>query len=78
MKSALQKPAWWLLLSGMLLLPLTVTAQPEAIDLSTRGPQVGEAIPEFSLPDQNGQVWNQDTILGPNGAMLVFIRSADW
>ena len=78
MKSALQKPAWWLLLSGMLLLPLTVTAQPEAIDLSTRGPQVGEAIPEFSLPDQHGETRTLESVLGPNGALLLFHRSADW
>lgn len=50
----------------------------ELIDLSQRGPQVGDSIPQFSLPDQNGELWDQDSILGPNGAMLVFIRSADW
>ena len=66
-------------LAASLLLTMSVaSAQREAIDLSTRGPLVGEAIPEFSLPDQNGKVWTQDSILGPNGMMLVFIRSADW
>jgi hypothetical protein len=66
------------LAAGLLLLASTASAQREAIDLSARGPQVGESVPEFSLPDQNGKVWNQDSILGPNGMMLVFVRSADW
>ena len=66
------------LLIASLLFPFIANAQRETIDLSTRGPQVGERIPEFSLPDQNGEVWTEESILGPNGAMLVFIRSADW
>lgn len=53
-------------------------AQAERIDISQRGPSVGEAIPEFTLRDQNGETWTQDSILGPDGAMLVFVRSADW
>jgi hypothetical protein len=42
------------------------------------GPATGERIPSFSLPDQTGRVQSLDTIAGPNGAMLVFYRSADW
>ena len=42
------------------------------------GPQVGEQVPGFSLPDQNGQIRTLESILGPNGAMLLFYRSADW
>ncbi|MDG2174802.1 MAG: hypothetical protein P8M72_01500 [Gammaproteobacteria bacterium] len=60
------------------LLSFSLFAQPETIDLSTRGPQVGETLPEFSLPDQNGDLWTQESILGENGTMLVFLRSADW
>ena len=48
------------------------------IDVASLGPQVGEQVPEFSLPDQNGQVHTLESILGPNGAMLLFHRSADW
>ena len=48
------------------------------VDVSKLGPQVGEQVPDFSLPDQNGHVWTRDSIMGPNGAMLVFFRSADW
>jgi hypothetical protein len=52
--------------------------EPSQIDVTELGPQVGELVPEFSLPDQSGQIWTRDSIMGPNGAMLVFIRSADW
>ncbi len=48
------------------------------IEVASLGPQVGEQVPDFSLPDQNGRVWTRDSILGPNGAILLFHRSADW
>ena len=48
------------------------------VDVSALGPQVGEQVPDFSLPDQNGKIWTRQSIMGPNGAMLVFVRSADW
>jgi len=47
------------------------------IDVSKLGPQVGEQVPDFSLPDQNGEIWTRQSIMGPRGAMLVFVRSAD-
>ena len=52
--------------------------EPSQIDVAELGPQVGEIVPDFSLPDQNGEVWTRDSIMGPRGAMLVFVRSADW
>ena len=61
--------------------PLPAMAQPpprQKIDLSKLGPQVGERVPEFSLKDQNGKTRTLQSIMGPKGAMLVFIRSADW
>ncbi|MDP6581627.1 MAG: hypothetical protein QF681_13315 [Vicinamibacterales bacterium] len=48
------------------------------VDVASLGPQVGEGVPDFSLPDQNGRVRTRDSILGPNGAILLFHRSADW
>ena len=50
----------------------------EAIDVASLGPQIGERVPEFSLPDQNGRIQTLESIMGPNGAMLLFHRSADW
>ena len=50
----------------------------EPIDVASLGPQVGEKIPDFALPDQYGRIQTLDTIMGERGAMLVFHRSADW
>jgi hypothetical protein len=50
----------------------------DRIDVSTLGPQVGERVPEFSLRDQNGRTQTLQSIMGARGAMLVFVRSADW
>ncbi len=47
-------------------------------ELAKLGPQVGERVPGFSLPDQNGRVHTLASLLGRNGTMLVFFRSADW
>jgi hypothetical protein len=48
------------------------------VDVSRLGPQVGQRVPDFSLPDHTGRVRTLDSIMGPRGAMLVFLRSADW
>ncbi len=56
----------------------TSTPTRTRIDVSKLGPQVGERVPDFSLPDQNGQLQNLNSIIGPNGALLLFHRSADW
>ena len=48
------------------------------IDVASLGPQVGDRVPAFSLPDQNGQIQTRESVLGPNGAILLFHRSAGW
>jgi hypothetical protein len=48
------------------------------VGATATGPSVGAIIPKFALPDQNGKIQTLDSIAGPKGAMLVFIRSADW
>ena len=67
-----------LLLAGTALTHLAGTALAQKIDVSKLGPQVGEQIPAFRLTDQFGNVQTPESILGPKGAMLVFVRSADW
>lgn len=57
---------------------LAVAQSRTPVDVAALGPQVGERVPEFSLPDQNGQIQTLPSITGPNGAMLLFHRSADW
>lgn len=60
--------------------PAASTAQepPRKIDVTTLGPQVRERIPDFKLQSGEGKWWTRDSIMGPQGAMLVFSRSADW
>ena len=56
----------------------TSTPTRTRIDVSELGPQVGERVPDFSLQDQNGETRTLQSIMGSKGAMLVFVRSADW
>lgn len=53
--------------------------QPKAsVDVQKLGPQLGERVPDFSLPDQRGEMHTLQSLMGPKGAILVFFRSADW
>ncbi len=54
------------------------TPTPAAPDVKKLGPQVGEKVPDFSLPDQRGQTQTLSSLMGPKGLVLVFNRSADW
>jgi hypothetical protein len=56
----------------------STTSMSQKVDVSRLGPQVGERVPDFSLRDQNGRMQTLQSIMGPKGAMLVFVRSADW
>jgi len=42
------------------------------------GPAIGEKVPDFSLPDQHGKSRALRELMGPQGVLLVFSRSADW
>ena len=57
---------------------LALGAEREAIVVANLGPQVGEQVPDFELSDQFGEIHNLESVMGPNGAMLLFHRSADW
>ena len=48
------------------------------IDVETLGPKVGDGLPAFSLRDQHGEARSLTSLLGSNGAVIVFFRSADW
>jgi hypothetical protein len=69
-----------ILTTVVLLATFSVRAQNSRarVDVSRLGPQVGERVPDFSLPDQTGRLRNLKSIMGPRGAMVVFLRSADW
>jgi hypothetical protein len=49
-----------------------------AIDVQRLGPQVGDIVPAFSLPDHTGTLRSLADVLGAKGGLLVFSRSADW
>jgi len=62
-----------------LLVAATVGAQDaRRINVGRLGPQVGQVVPDFNLPDQHGEIRSLTSLLGPKGAVLVFFRSADW
>ena len=50
----------------------------QGIDIDELGPQVGDRVPDFTLPDQYGKEHSLESLLGPDALVLVFIRSADW
>jgi peroxiredoxin len=50
----------------------------QKVEVSKLGPQVGERVPDFTLPDQQGRDRTLQSVMGPRGAMIVFVRSADW
>ena len=59
-------------------LPALAQQVPQKIDVSRLGPQAGDVAPDFRLQDAQGKAWTRDSIMGPRGAMLAFMRSADW
>ena len=54
------------------------TAERQPIVVADLGPQVGELVPDFEMVDQFGNTHDLESVMGPNGAMLLFHRSADW
>ena len=42
------------------------------------GPEIGQAVPAFSVADQTGTMQTLKSVMGPKGVLLVFYRSADW
>jgi hypothetical protein len=47
-------------------------------DRQRTGPEIGAKVPDFTLPDQSGRSRSLHDLMGPNGLLLVFSRSADW
>lgn len=47
-------------------------------DRYATGPEPGQYIPDFALPDQHGDLRSLSNLSGPSGLLLVFYRSADW
>ena len=62
----------------MALSSAVIAQERQAIDIAALGPQVGDEVPDFSLPDQFGEIQTLESIMGEQGAMIVFHRSANW
>jgi peroxiredoxin len=75
--SSLRRLGLLSLLATLLVAPVHAQTRTQ-IDVSKLGPQVGERVPDFTLTDQSGRQRTLRSIMGPRGAMLVFVRSADW
>jgi len=72
-------PTTTLVAALFMVISTMATAQTRTqIDVSALGPQVGELVPDFDLPDQNGLRHTLETVRGPNGSLILFYRSADW
>jgi hypothetical protein len=67
-------------IAGLLALWLCTTSvgADQTPDLNDIGPKVGVAAREFSATDQFGHRQTLQSLMGRDGLMLVFFRSADW
>ena len=61
-----------------LLIAAAQTVSPERPDPATLGPGIGTRLPAFELRDSSGALRSMQSLMGPNGLVLVFFRSADW
>ena len=82
MRSAPGRRARRLMLLPLFVVLFAAQAQTQGnrtrVDVARLGPQVGERVPDFTLLDQTGTSQSLQSIMGRRGAMLVFVRSADW
>ena len=77
-----QFPGW----NGSLLVGALVDKEVRRVSLNAAGEaqeeavfaEIGERIPDFEAPDQHGNLVSLSDVMGPGGAMVIFIRSADW
>ena len=65
-------------MAGFSFSSMLLAAEREQVVVSNLGPQIGEQVPDFELSDQFGELQDLESIMGPNGAMILFHRSADW
>jgi hypothetical protein len=56
----------------------SVLVRAQMPDLSAVGPKIGTAAHDFAGVDQLGRAQTLQTLMGRDGLMLVFFRSADW
>lgn len=62
----------------MLLLNLLMLSATLASCQHMPGIETGKKAPAFQARDQYGKKWTLSSLMGPNGLVLLFFRSADW
>jgi hypothetical protein len=63
---------------GVVLWGILPVAMAQGAERSQPGPAVGSRLPVFTAPDQNGAMRTFESLKGPNGLVLMIVRSADW
>lgn len=76
LKPGLLMGAW--VLAACLLGGGSALARQAPVDTSRIGPQVGARAPEFTGTDYQSRTHTLQSLMGREGLMLVFSRSADW
>jgi len=51
---------------------------PAPVPIEARGPQVGSVAPPIRLRDQGDRERTLASLMGKQGLVLLFVRSADW
>ena len=59
-------------------MPINRAARREPDEGFPTGPEIGSRLPPVVLPDQTGELVDVAACTGPNGAIVVFHRSAYW
>ena len=57
---------------------LLIAASSSMLLAGDYGLPAGSKMPDFEAPAQNGNIVTLKNVLGPNGAVILFFRSADW
>lgn len=58
--------------------PAEEAPAPESVPVERRGIAVGEKAPPLDATDQLGAMRSLESMAGPRGLVLLFVRSADW
>ncbi|HEU5182186.1 MAG TPA: hypothetical protein VFW45_15485 [Candidatus Polarisedimenticolia bacterium] len=68
-------------LAGLLLFSPPAVSRPQVgpeVLVEPRGLPLGAHVPAFHATDQSGRPSSFESLVGPRGLVLLFVRSADW
>ena len=58
--------------------PSSSQGAPAPVPIEQRGPPLGSVAPPIRLRDQRDRERTLETLVGKDGLVLLFVRSADW